>query len=123
MSVQQSLVDAHTKFQENSDKMKIEIEQVCQIGQELAIRMNDGREMYFPLALLRRACPCASCQGEPDALGRVHKPKVEYGDGAFVLRRFEKVGGYGLQLFWADSHGTGIYSISYLEKLDRLAQN
>jgi DUF971 family protein len=103
--------------------MKIEIEHVCQIGEELAIRMSDGRELYFPLALLRRACPCASCQGEPDAMGRVQKPKVEYGDGAFVLRRFEKVGGYGLQLFWADSHGTGIYSISYLEKLDRLAQN
>jgi DUF971 family protein len=100
--------------------MKIEIEYVCQIGQELAIRMSDGREMYFSLMMLRRACPCASCQGEPDAMGRVHKPKVEYGAHAFDLKRFEKVGAYGLQLFWADSHGTGIYSIDYLEKLDRL---
>ena len=101
--------------------MKIEIEYVCQIGEELAVRMNDGREMYFPLAMLRRACPCANCQGEPDAMGRVQKPNVEYGARAFELKRFEKVGGYGLQLFWADSHGTGIYSIAYMEKLERLA--
>jgi DUF971 family protein len=103
--------------------MKIEIEYVCQIGQELAVRMSDAREMYFPLAMLRRACPCARCQGEPDAMGRVQKPHVEYGANAFELKRFEKVGGYGIQLFWADSHGTGIYSITYLERLDSLAKN
>ena len=99
------------------------IENVCLIGEELAISLSDGREMYFPLPLLRRSCPCASCQGEPDAMGRVLKPVVQYGPGAFALKRFEKVGGYGLQLFWADDHGTGIYSIAYLEKLDRLARN
>lgn len=97
--------------------MKTEIEQVCQIGEELAMRMSDGREMYFTLPMLRRACPCANCQGEPDALGRVLRPKVEHGERAFELQRFERVGGYGIQLFWADGHGTGIYSIAYLEKL------
>lgn len=100
-----------------------DIQQVCAIGEELAVSLSDGREMYFPLAMLRRSCPCARCQGEPDALGRVVKPTVEYGAGAFQLKRFEKVGGYGLQLFWADEHGTGIYSIAYLEKLDGLNQN
>lgn len=97
--------------------MKTEIEQVCQIGEELAMRMSDGREMYFTLPMLRRACPCANCQGEPDALGRVLRPKVEHGERAFELQRFERVGGYGIQLFWADGHGTGIYSIAYLQKL------
>jgi DUF971 family protein len=100
--------------------MKREIEQVCQIGEELAMRMSDGREMYFALPMLRRACPCANCQGEPDALGRVLRPKVEYGERAFELQRVERVGGYGIQLFWADGHGTGIYSIAYLEKLTDL---
>jgi DUF971 family protein len=54
-------------------------------------------------------------------MGRVQKPSVEYGVHAFELKRFEKVGGYGLQLYWADGHGTGIYSIAYLERLERLA--
>ena len=93
---------------------------VCMIGDELALSLGDGREMYFPLGMLRRACPCAACQGEPDAMGRVIRPVVEHGAGAFDLRRFELVGGYGVQLFWADGHGSGIYSLDYLEKLDGL---
>ena len=96
------------------------IEAVCVIGEELALSFGDGREMYLQLPMLRRACPCAQCQGEPDAMGRVLRPIVELGQGAFDLKRFEMVGGYGLQLFWADGHGTGIYSISYLEKLTGL---
>jgi DUF971 family protein len=56
-------------------------------------------------------------------MGRVRKPLVEYRPRAFELKRFEKVGGYGLQLFWGDEHGTGIYSIAYLEKLDAIARD
>lgn len=94
---------------------------VCVIGDELAIMLGDGREMYFRLPMLRRACPCAACQGEPDAMGRVLRPVVEHGPGAFDLKRFELVGGYGIQLFWADGHGSGIYSLDYLGKLESLS--
>ncbi len=99
------------------------LENAAVIGEELALSFHDGREIYLPLAMLRRSCPCAACQGEPDALGRVVKPHVEYGANAFELRRFETVGGYALQLFWGDGHSTGIYSYPYLAKLDSLSQN
>ncbi len=56
-------------------------------------------------------------------MGRVKKPITKHGEGAFALSRFEIVGGYGLQLFWNDGHGSGIYSLSYLRKLDTLLQN
>lgn len=101
--------------------MSESIENVCLIGEELAILLKDGEEIYLPLPMLRRSCPCALCQGEPDAMGRVLKPVVELGPKAFGLVRFETVGGYGLQLHWGDGHGTGIYSISYLRKLNRMA--
>lgn len=100
--------------------MRVGFEQVCAMGEELAVRLSDGREMYLPLPMLRRACPCANCQGEPDALGRVLRPRVEYADRAFELLGFEHVGSYGLRLFWADGHGTGIYGIAYLEQLGAL---
>lgn len=96
------------------------LKNVCVIGDELALACSDGSEMYLPLPMMRRSCPCALCQGEPDAMGRVRRPVVEHGPGAFFLKRFELVGGYGLQLFWADGHGTGIYSIAYLDKLAAL---
>ena len=58
----------------------------------------------------------------PDALGRVVRPLVEHGPRAFELSRFEQVGGYALQLFWADGHSSGIYSFSYLRKLAAIGE-
>lgn len=90
------------------------------IGNELALAFSDGGEVFLPLEMLRRACPCAACQGEPDALGRVLRPKVTLGVGAFELTKFEPVGGYALQLWWRDGHSTGIYTFDYLGKLSLL---
>lgn len=97
--------------------MSLILEQATIIGTELALSFADGFEAYLPLPMLRRACPCAACQGEPDALGRVLRPHVEYGQRAFDLVKFEQVGGYAIQLFWGDGHSTGIFSYSYLQKL------
>lgn len=88
------------------------------VGEELALAFDDGVECYLPLTLLRRACPCAACQGEPDALGRVVRPEPSIGDDGFGLRKIDTVGGYALQLYWRDGHSTGIYTYDYLRRLD-----
>ena len=90
---------------------------IQQIGNELAIQWNDGSESYLNLELLRRACPCAACGGEPDVLGNLLRPQVSYTDASFQLDRFHLVGGYALQFRWADGHSPGIYSFAYLRKL------
>ncbi len=97
--------------------MTLILENATVIGNELALSFADGFEAYLSLPLLRRACPCAACQGEPDALGRVIRPRVEHGANAYELLKFEAVGGYAIQLFWGDGHSTGIYSYTYLQKL------
>ncbi len=102
--------------------MALILEQAVLIGNELALSFADGFEAYLPLPMLRRACPCAACQGEPDAMGRVVRPKVEHGPNAFDLLKFERVGGYALQLFWGDGHSSGIYTYAYLQKLAELPQ-
>jgi DUF971 family protein len=89
------------------------------IGSELAIIWSDGQESYFPLETLRRACPCATCGGEPDVLGRLIKPKVEYNAESFQLRALQTIGGYALQPTWSDGHSTGLYSWEYLRRLDQ----
>ena len=101
--------------------MTLKLDNATVIGSELALSFADGFEAYLPLPMLRRACPCAGCQGEPDALGRVVRPHVEYGPRAFELLKFEAVGGYAIQLFWGDGHSTGIYSYAYLQKLAELS--
>lgn len=100
--------------------MAVSLEQAVVIGNELALSFSDDVEAYLELPMLRRACPCAGCQGEPDALGRVVRPTVEYGPRSFDLLKFEQVGGYAIQLFWADGHSSGIYSYSYLLRLSGL---
>ncbi len=87
------------------------------IGDELAISWNDGAESFLPLEPLRRACPCASCGGEPDVLGHVMRPNVHYTRESFELRSWALVGGYAVQPVWGDGHNTGIYSYQYLRRL------
>lgn len=100
--------------------MILTLEHATIIADELALSFGDGDEVYLALPLLRRACPCAGCQGEPDALGRVMRPVVDHGPRAFELDKFSPVGGYAIQLFWGDGHSTGIYSYAYLKKLAEL---
>ena len=100
--------------------MPLILENAVAIGEELALSFADGFEAYLPFPMLRRACPCAVCQGEPDALGRVIRPRVEHGPKAFELLKFNLVGGYAVQLYWGDGHSSGIYTFAYLQKLAEL---
>ena len=97
--------------------MRLEPTTLQLIGDELAIAWNDGTESYLAPELLRRACPCASCGGEPDVLGNVIRPEVSYAAESFELRGWDWVGGYAVQLRWGDGHRTGIYSYAYLRRL------
>ena len=90
------------------------------IGEELAVKWDDGGESFIPLEKLRRCCPCAGCQGETDVLGNVYKnPERSLSPAAFRLVRFTHVGGYAIQPVWADGHTTGIYSFEYLRRISR----
>lgn len=100
--------------------MTVVLENAVIIGNELALSFAGGGEAYLGLPMLRRSCPCALCQGEPDALGRVVRPMLEHGPGSFSLQKFETVGGYAIQLFWSDGHSSGIYSYAYLQRLGGL---
>lgn len=98
--------------------MTTQISNLQVIGRELAIAWGDGHETYLDLERLRRACPCAVCNGEPDVLGRGERPAPAHTPASFELVSHEMVGGYGWQPRWADGHATGIFSVGYLRRLD-----
>ena len=88
---------------------------VQHIGEELAIKWDDGAESFIPLEKLRRACPCAGCKGETDVMGNLYKnPEQPLSPAAFRLARVERVGTYAVQPVWADGHAAGIYTFEYL---------
>jgi DUF971 family protein len=89
------------------------------IGNDLAIRWENGGETFIPLEQLRRACPCAGCKGETDVMGNVYKgPDRALAPEAFRLLKLQLVGGYAVQPVWADGHSTGLYSFDYLRRLE-----
>ena len=91
---------------------------IQQIGQEIAIKWEDGTESFISLAKLRRYCPCAGCKGEMDVMGNLYKgPDHPLGPTAFELRRISSVGGYAVQPIWSDGHGSGLYSYDYLKAI------
>ena len=90
---------------------------VAVMSGELAISWSDGMEQYPPLELLRRACPCAVCCGEPDVIGRGEAPARTYKVNSFELKSYEFVGGYALLFRWADGHSSGIFSYKLLRSL------
>jgi DUF971 family protein len=91
---------------------------IQQIADQLAIKWDDGSESFIPLEKLRRACPCASCHGETDIMGKVYKgPERTLGPEAFRIVRMSNVGGYAINPYWADGHSTGLYSYDYLKRL------
>ena len=93
---------------------------VLLVGNELVIVWDDGREDYFPLEKLRRACPCAGCKGEKDILGNLYKgPERPLTPRSFQVVSHRPVGGYALQIDWADGHNDGLYSWETLASLAR----
>ena len=91
---------------------------IQQIGQELAIKWDDGSESFVGLEKLRRHCPCAGCKGEVDVMGNLYKnPDRPLSPQAFQLRTITPVGTYAIQPVWGDGHSSGIYSFDYLRRV------
>ena len=92
---------------------------IQQIGNELAVKWDDGTESFISLEALRRACPCAGCKGEMDVMGNLYRgPEKTLTARSFELVRLGHVGGYAIQPQWADGHSTGLYSYEYLKGLE-----
>jgi DUF971 family protein len=91
---------------------------IQQIGDELAIKWEDGSESFIALERLRKCCPCAGCKGEKDIMGNLYKnPARPLSAQAFQLVRLDRVGGYAIQPIWADGHATGLFPFDLLKRL------
>ncbi|RFC45757.1 MAG: DUF971 family protein [Verrucomicrobia bacterium] len=89
------------------------------IGQEVAIRWQDGTEDYLPMEQLRALSPSAEQQGERDLLGKtIGGTSLRHYPGVLVTG-WVPVGGYGIQFSFSDGHRTGIYSFAYLKEIAR----
>lgn len=90
-------------------------------ARELTVTWSDGHTSIIPFAIVRYACPCASCRGghenmtgEPDE-DLFERPLED--SPATRIAKIEPVGAYALTIEWEDGHHYGIYEWGYLRKL------
>lgn len=86
---------------------------LSQEEQTLTIEWADGHESVFPLDGLRRACPCARCQGGHENMGGLPDPSIFQESSPRREWRdvtVEPVGSYALRFTWDDGHDSGIYT-------------
>jgi DUF971 family protein len=78
----------------------------------LELDWEDGTTTTIPWAALRRACPCATCAGEPGLAPAARRIDDQVGIADIVM-----AGHYAIQPVWDDGHDTGIYPWAYLWEL------
>ncbi len=89
----------------------------------LRIPWADGHISHYPLAYLRKHCPCATCR-EERSKPEPQKPATSLTilpaniDRATEFVQAHLVGNYALNIAWADGHDTGIYDFRYLRTID-----
>lgn len=89
--------------------------------QTLSIVWDDGTTCDYNLRMLRKKCPCATCNAlrtqarEANPL-RVLSEKESLPENLALLEA-EIVGRYAVQFKWSDGHHEGIYSFDYLREL------
>ncbi|MBT8379288.1 MAG: DUF971 domain-containing protein [Ignavibacteria bacterium] len=84
----------------------------------LSVIWEDDSESKLQLKYMRDQCPCATCKGETVLLKTYRPPaKTIITPEMYQVKNIETVGGYAIQITWADGHNTGIYSWEYLLEL------
>jgi DUF971 family protein len=78
---------------------------------------SDGHRSSYDAIQLRKACPCAMCQGEPGIFGKKYETLREEIRADVVPQEIEPVGRYGMKITWSDGHNLGIYTFEYLRKI------
>ena len=87
------------------------------IGNEIAIKWEDGSESYIKGSTLRAASPSAATTGERDILGKLHGGEFGKNYADVEIVGWEFIGGYAIRFRFSDGHGSGLYSYELLKEL------
>ena len=104
----------------DSRKTPTDVKVYVTTGEGVAITWSDGHTSRYTFPYLRDHCPCATCNDERLAKDRdktgsaelfpMYKPRV-------TAQSATAVGNYAIQIFFSDSHSTGIYSFAALREM------
>ncbi|PWN07236.1 DUF971 domain-containing protein [Rhodohalobacter mucosus] len=91
---------------------------VSNSDQQLTIVWKDGETSNFPLFGLRKNCPCVSCRGGHDKMGRF-EPELFRVDPprSYKIVKAQPIGNHALKITWDDGHDAGMYRWDLLREM------
>ena len=90
----------------------LEIKRVTE--REIMMKWDDGHEVVYSSAHLRRNCECAACVSEHSGKRTLDPASVS---DDIKIDRIELVGRYAIFFNFNDGHGTGIYPFETLRNI------
>lgn len=86
---------------------------------DLEIVWSDGASLKYTAAVLRDACPCATCrekrgaEPEPELLPVLSAAETQ----PMTVAGMKPVGSYAYSIDFSDGHDSGIFTLEYLREL------
>ena len=82
----------------------------------MRVLWSDGHQAEYDFETLRWRCPCAECQGEGSAPGKLASTTV-LTERQTTMVDLRVIGRYGFSPVWADGHETGIFTYRALRAM------
>lgn len=91
--------------------------------QIVTIEWEDGHKSVLPLFGLRKNCPCVTCRGGHEMMGR-YEPTLFLVEPTrlYKIVSAEPVGNHALKIKWDDGHNAGMYKWELLRHMDDTVQ-
>lgn len=94
----------------HAQPVKLELGQ----DQTLWIQWSDGSRRCYGVAMLRRRCPCATCNTQRSQTGDDRSVELDGVPEDVGIRGMTPVGNYAYNIAFSDGHDTGIYPLDAL---------
>ncbi|MEX0646411.1 MAG: DUF971 domain-containing protein [Balneolaceae bacterium] len=92
---------------------------VSNSDQVLKIEWADGHVSTFPLFGLRKNCPCVTCRGGHEKMGRFEPELFRVTPAhSYKIISAEPIGNHALKINWDDGHNSGMYRWNLLRHMD-----
>lgn len=82
---------------------------------ELRIEWSDGVVRQYPVAELRKRCPCATCREKRQQETEALLPVLSLAETLPTqIQEMRPIGNYAYSIAFSDGHDTGIFTLEFL---------
>ena len=86
---------------------------------ELQIEWSDGEVRQYPVAELRKRCPCATCREKRQQKTEALLPVLSLAETMPTqIQEMRPIGNYAYSIAFSDGHDTGIFTLEFLRSFE-----